>query len=133
MNEKIQILSICLACSGRARFTTGDETSITGEKYKRLVPCSACGGTGKQTQGITIADFTRLQHAIMAESCHLEAVQIPNNKKWYCHLSGVRGFWQFIEDVGSGWLSFRSADGKQTTYAPLVDVIQIHPIYEETL
>jgi hypothetical protein len=67
MNDKIQIRVICPACSGHAFLTTGDEMSIVGRKYKRLAPCSACGGTGKQTQTISMVEYARLQDAIMAE------------------------------------------------------------------
>jgi hypothetical protein len=67
MNDKIQIRVICPACSGHAFLTTGDEISISGRKYKRLIPCSACGGTGKQRQRISNIDYASMVYAIMAE------------------------------------------------------------------
>jgi DnaJ-class molecular chaperone len=67
MNEKIQILVVCPACAGHAYLPTSDEISISSRKYIRHVPCSACGGSGKQVQWISIVDFTRMLHAIMAE------------------------------------------------------------------
>jgi len=67
MNDKIQIRIICQACSGHARLTTGDETIISGRKYKRLTSCSACGGSGSQTQLISSVDYAIMLRAIKVE------------------------------------------------------------------
>jgi hypothetical protein len=67
----------------------------------------------------------------LAESYQSQGFQIPIIKKWYCRLSGVPGVWEFIEGRDDGWLYFLSADGEQTTFAPLADVTHFHPVYEE--
>jgi hypothetical protein len=67
----------------------------------------------------------------LAESYQSQGFQIPFIKKWYCRLSGARGIWEFIEAGGDGWLCFISSNGKQTTFAPLADVIHFHPVIEE--
>jgi len=65
--EKIQILTICQACSGRAYVPVGEETSCTGTKYIRHRPCFACQGSGKQTRWIDGQEFAMLLYAIAAE------------------------------------------------------------------
>jgi len=45
--DKIQILTTCQACSGKAYLPTGEEISMAGYKYIRHKPCPACDGSGK--------------------------------------------------------------------------------------
>jgi len=65
--EKIQILTTCQACSGRAYVPVGEETSCTGAKYIRHRPCFACQGSGKQTHWIDVKEFAMLLRASVAE------------------------------------------------------------------
>jgi len=65
--NKVQILTICQACSGHAYVPVGEETSYTGMKYIRHRPCFACQGSGKQTHWIEIQEFAMLLRAIAAE------------------------------------------------------------------
>jgi hypothetical protein len=65
--NKVQILTICQACSGRAYVPVGEETSYTGMKYIRHRPCFACQGSGKQTRWIDVQEFAMLLYAIAAE------------------------------------------------------------------
>ena len=65
--EKIQILTTCQACCGRAYVPVGEETSCTGTKFVRHRPCFACQGSGKQTRWIDVQEFANLLHAIVSE------------------------------------------------------------------
>lgn len=65
--NKVQILTICQACSGRAYVPVGEETSYTGMKYIRHRPCFACQGSGKQTHWIEVQEFAMLLRASAAE------------------------------------------------------------------
>jgi len=65
--EKIQILTTCQACSGRAYVPVGEEVSPTGTMYIRHRPCFACQGSGKQTRWIDVQEFANLLHAIVSE------------------------------------------------------------------
>jgi hypothetical protein len=65
--EKIPILTICQACSGRAYVPVGEEVSLTGAKYIRHRPCFACQGSGKQTNWIDVQEFAMLLRASAAE------------------------------------------------------------------
>jgi hypothetical protein len=65
--NKVQILTICQACSGRAYVPVGEETSCTGTKYIRHRPCFACQGSGKQVRWITLTDLVQMLLAIAAE------------------------------------------------------------------
>jgi len=65
--EKIQILTTCQACNGRAYVPVGDEVSPSGARYICHRPCFACQGSGKQTRWMDVQEFTMLLHAIAAE------------------------------------------------------------------
>ena len=65
--EKIQMLTTCQACNGRASVPVREEVSLTGAKYIRHRPCFACQGSGKQTRWIDVQEFAMLLHAIAVE------------------------------------------------------------------
>jgi len=65
--EKIQMLTTCQACNGRAYVPFGEEVSLTGAKYICHRPCFACQGSGKQTHWIEIQEFAMLLRAIATE------------------------------------------------------------------
>ena len=65
--DKIQILTICQACCGKAYISTGEETSMTGHKYIRHKPCPACDGTGNQTLWVDLHEVARMLTASAVE------------------------------------------------------------------
>ena len=65
--NKVQIMTTCQACCGKAYVPVGDEVSPTRVKYIRHRPCFACQGSGKQTHWIEVQEFAMLLHAIAAE------------------------------------------------------------------
>jgi len=65
--NKVQILTICQACSGQAYVPVGEEVSPTGAKYIRHRRCFFCDGTGKQTHWVDLDEFARMLTAIAVE------------------------------------------------------------------
>lgn len=64
---KIQILTTCRACDGKAYLPTDEEMSVAGRKYFRHVPCTTCHGSGKEARWIDMQDFARMVMAIAVE------------------------------------------------------------------
>jgi hypothetical protein len=67
MNDKIQIRIICPACSGHVYLSVRNEIGSPVSKYTRPSLCSACGGTGKQTQWISSVEYASMLLAFKAE------------------------------------------------------------------
>jgi DnaJ-class molecular chaperone len=65
--NKVQILTACQACNGRAYVPVGEEVSPTGVKYIRHRPCSVCQGSGKQIRWIDVQEFANLLHSFVIE------------------------------------------------------------------
>lgn len=65
--DKIQILTTCQACNGKAYIPTREEISMAGHKYIRHKPCPACDGSGKQTHWVDLHEFARMLTAIAVE------------------------------------------------------------------
>jgi hypothetical protein len=65
---KIQILSTCRACGGKAYLPTNEEMGVAGHKYFRHLPCTACHGSGKEARWIDLPDFVKLLDAVAAEN-----------------------------------------------------------------
>ena len=65
--NKVQILTTCQACCGKAYLPLGEVVSPIGVKYIRHRSCIACQGSGKQTHWIDVQEFANLLHAIAAE------------------------------------------------------------------
>lgn len=57
---KIQILTQCEHCDGKAYLPECEDISANGEPYTRYRPCPQCNGSGKQTKWITLGEFADL-------------------------------------------------------------------------
>ena len=57
---KIQILTHCEYCGGKAYLPAGEAVSNSGERYQRYVPCAQCEGSGRGTKWISLQDFIPL-------------------------------------------------------------------------
>jgi hypothetical protein len=70
---KVQILTQCRHCQGEAYLPVGEGESYTGEAYMRYQPCPQCQGSGKQTQWVSLSEFTDLlERAVSFEPDYLE-------------------------------------------------------------
>ena len=65
--DKVQILTTCRACGGKAYLPTTEELSTAGRTYFRHLPCTTCQGSGKETRWIDIQDFAYMLTAIAVE------------------------------------------------------------------
>ena len=65
--DKIQILTTCRACGGKAYLPTDEEMGVAGHKYFRHLPCTTCQGSGKEARWIDVQDFARMLIAIAVE------------------------------------------------------------------
>ena len=65
--DKIQILTTCRACGGKAYLPTNEEMSISGRTYIRHRPCYTCQGSGKEARWIDVQDFAQMLKTIAAE------------------------------------------------------------------
>ena len=57
---KVQILTQCEHCQGKAYLPVGEAESYTGEKYTRHIACPVCNGFGQQPTWISLTDFAAL-------------------------------------------------------------------------
>ena len=59
--DKVEILTTCDACNGKAYLPTEEVIFIGGWKYFRHKACSACQGTGRQLIWITLSELVEPQ------------------------------------------------------------------------
>ena len=70
---KVQILTRCEHCEGKAYLPAGEAESYTGKTYMRYEPCPQCQGSGKQTQWVSLREFANLlERAVSFEQDYLE-------------------------------------------------------------
>jgi len=65
--DKIQILTTCQACSGKAYVPVGEEVSPTGVKFIFHRRCIACNGSGLKTHWVPLDELARMLTAIAVE------------------------------------------------------------------
>jgi len=58
--DKVQILTTCSNCNGKAYLPTDEEIYIAGWRYFRHKPCNKCNGSGKQIKWIDLSELARL-------------------------------------------------------------------------
>ena len=58
--DRVQILTTCKVCKGKAFFPTEEEIFIGGWKYYRHKPCNTCHGSGRQIIWIDLSELARL-------------------------------------------------------------------------
>ena len=61
---KINILTECVYCDGKAYVPVGEVEDSKGEKYTRYIPCKYCEGSGLREKFINLVDFIRLMETI---------------------------------------------------------------------
>ena len=57
---KVQILSKCSYCDGKAYLPAGMDVDYKGEKYQRFLPCPKCHGAGLSGKWINLTEFQQL-------------------------------------------------------------------------
>ena len=65
--DTIPIKTTCQACQGEKYLPAGETFVLEGRQHKRVAPCTACAGTGKQQKRVDLQDFANLLMAIAAE------------------------------------------------------------------
>ena len=65
--NKVQVLTTCRACGGKAYLPTDEEMGVAGHKYFRHLPCTACQGSGKEARWIDLQDFAKMLDAVEFE------------------------------------------------------------------
>jgi len=68
---KIQILTQCDQCSGKAYLPAGEAESTTGEIYTQYEPCSKCQGSAKQRKWVTLTAFAEMLEAAQCQHEHI--------------------------------------------------------------
>jgi hypothetical protein len=66
--DKIQILTTCRACSGRAYLPSLESYDQREGIHIRQTPCSACDGTGRELRWIGLRELIDLLRAVAAEA-----------------------------------------------------------------
>jgi len=57
---KVQVLTTCSFCQGKAYLPLGEALSATGEPYTRYAPCPSCEGSGNCPQWVSLEAFAAL-------------------------------------------------------------------------
>jgi hypothetical protein len=65
--DRIQILTTCRACSGRARLPSLESFDPREGIRIRQTPCSACDGTGREVRWIDLGELIDLLRAVAAK------------------------------------------------------------------
>jgi hypothetical protein len=66
--DKIQILTACRACSGRAYLPSLESFDVREGIHILQTPCAACDGSGRELRWIDLDDLLGLLRAIAAEA-----------------------------------------------------------------
>jgi hypothetical protein len=66
--DKIQILTTCRACSGRAYLPSLESWDMREGIHIHQTPCPACDGSGKEIRWIDLHELIGLLRAIAAEA-----------------------------------------------------------------
>jgi hypothetical protein len=66
--DKIQILTTCRACSGRASLLSLEAYDPREGIHIRQTPCAACDGTGRELRWIDLRELIDLLRAVAAEA-----------------------------------------------------------------
>jgi hypothetical protein len=68
---KIQVLTKCELCQGKAYLPVGEDVDYRGNRYLRHVPCMMCQGTGEARKWIELPEFLLLLEQSKCQHLHV--------------------------------------------------------------
>ncbi len=104
---KVQVLTHCEHCNGKAYVPIGEAEGYEGHKYTRYVPCPICDGSGNEPMWITLDDFAKLlrqaecphEHTSIQGSMRFSAGEVWDDIQEVCDDCGANLEGQTLADL----------------------------------